>query len=112
MPRIGRKNLNTSFFHIIVQGLNKEYIFKNIRYIKEYRKLILNNISKYDVKIIAYCIMNNHAHILLYTERTEEMAGYMKSINTIYARYYNKSENRVGFFFLNRYKKEPIYKEK
>lgn len=111
MPRIGRKNLNTSFFHIIVQGLNKEYIFKNIRYIKEYRKLILNNISKYDVKIIAYCIMNNHAHILLYTERTEEMAGYMKSINTIYARYYNKSENRVGFVFRNRYQTEPIYNE-
>ncbi len=109
MPRVGRKSLNTTFFHIIVQGINKEYIFKKDEYIKEYRKLIIKNMSEYNVKIISYCIMNNHAHILLYTEETEEMASYMKSVNTSYARYYNRNEERVGFVFRNRYKSEPIY---
>ena len=32
MPRIARKCLETSFFHVIVQGVNKDFIFyKNER---------------------------------------------------------------------------------
>lgn len=112
MPRIGRKKLQTTFFHIIVQGINKEYIFYNEEYIKEYKKLLLDNLNKYNVKIIAYCIMNNHTHILLYTENIEEMSKYMKSINTSYAKYYNRNENRVGIVFRNRYESEPIYEKR
>ena len=112
MPRIARKNLNTSYFHIIVQGINKEYIFNKKEYIEQYRDLLISNLIRYDVKIIAYCIMNNHAHILLNREKIEVMSLYMKSVNTSYAKYYNKKENRVGFVFRNRYESEPIYKQK
>lgn len=31
MARIRKKNINTSFFHIMVQGINKEYIFDSIK---------------------------------------------------------------------------------
>jgi len=111
MPRIGRKNLDTSFFHIIVQGINKEYIFYKEDYIKKYIKLLFDNSKKYEIRIVAYCIMNNHAHMLLYTESIEDMSGYMKSVNTSYAKYYNRNENRVGIVFRNRYKSEPIFDE-
>lgn len=111
MPRIGRKNFDTSFFHIIVQGINKEYIFYKEEYIEKYIELLFDNLKKCEVKIVAYCIMNNHAHILLYTESIEDMSGYMKSVNTSYAKYYNRNENRVGIVFRNRYKSEPIFSE-
>lgn len=112
MSRIARRNLNTTFFHIIVQGINKEYVFSKNEYIEKYKNLLISNLQKYDVRIIAYCIMNNHAHLLLHTENIEMMSAYMKSINTSYARYYNKEENRVGFVFRNRYESEPIYEQR
>ena len=112
MPRIARKNLFTTCFHIIVQGINKEYIFPKEEYIEKYKNLLISNLNKYNVKIIAYCIMNNHAHILLKTEKIEQMSSYMKSVNTSYAKYYNHRENRVGFVFRNRYDSEPIYEQK
>ena len=40
MSRIPRKYLETSFFHVMLQGINKEYIFKNERYINMYLKLV------------------------------------------------------------------------
>ncbi len=40
MPRRARKDLNTSFFHVIVQGLNKEFIFKNNKYKDQYLQLM------------------------------------------------------------------------
>lgn len=45
-------------------------------------------------------------------ENIDDMSKYMKSINTSYAKYYNKYENRVGFVFRNRFESEPIYEEK
>ena len=61
IPRVARKDLNTLFLNIIVQGVNKEYIF----YSEKYIKIINDNIKDYKITIIAYCIMNNHAYFLL-----------------------------------------------
>lgn len=112
MPRIARKDYKTNYFHIIVQGMNKEWIFKKEKYLKKYRELLLNNKEKYDIKILAYCIMNNHAHILIYCEKIEELSQYMKSVNTSYANYYNTIEERVGHVFRNRYEAEEINSER
>ena len=111
MPRFPRKSFETLFFHIIVQGINKEYIFYQEEHIKKYIKLLLDSANKYNITLISYCIMNNHAHLLLNVKTIDDMSKYMKSINTSYAKYYNKYENRVGFVFRNRFESEPIYEE-
>lgn len=111
MPRIARKNYNTSFFHIMVQGIRKEYVFNEKEDMKMYCSLIYNKMKKCKVKIIAYCIMNNHAHLLVYTDKIENLSKYMQVINTTYAMYYNKKHKKTGYVFKNRYKSEPIYNE-
>ena len=112
MPRISRKCYSTSFFHVIVQGLNREYIFKNDRYIKMYLKLLNKYKKDVEIEIIAYCVMSNHAHMILYTEKIDEMSKFMKKLNTRYAKYYNYMEGRVGYVFRDRYLSEEIKDEK
>lgn len=111
MPRIARKGLGTSFFHVIVQGINKEYIFNKKEYIEKYLELINKYKEDYSIQLLAYCIMNNHAHLLIYSEECAEMSKFMHKINCIYAQYYNKKEKRVGVLFRNRYVSEAIYQE-
>lgn len=111
MPRIPRMYLNTDYFHVITQGINKSYIFDNIVDIKFYIKNMYELRSKYNIKIIAYCIMNNHAHILIKTNLIKNMSKYMHNLNTIYACYYNKKYERIGYVFRDRYKAEGIYNE-
>ena len=56
MPRIARKYLETSFCHVIVQGINREYIFKE-NYLKDaYIDIIKRNIFDKKINIISYCI--------------------------------------------------------
>lgn len=38
MARICKENINTSFFHIMVQGNNKEYIFNSVKDINQCKK--------------------------------------------------------------------------
>ena len=40
MPRVARKYYNTSFFHVMVQGIRKEYIFNDIEDMEFYCILI------------------------------------------------------------------------
>ena len=55
--------------------------------------------------------MNNHAHMLIETEKIKELSKYMQRLNGIYGKYYNKKYNRVGYVFRDRYKSEGIYSE-
>lgn len=109
MPRVARKYLNTNFFHVIMQGINKEYIFDEEKYKKKYQNLLFEYLEKYEVNLLSYCIMSNHVHLIMYTEDNTEMSKYMHDVNTTFSKYYNEQKNRVGVVFRSRYKSEPIY---
>lgn len=112
MPRCPRSYFNTSFFHIMTQGINKSYIFNNSQDTEYYINKMIHLTKEQEVEILAYCIMNNHAHILVKTSKIEELSKYMQRLNTAYSRYYNKKYSKVGFVFRDRYKSEGIYSEK
>ena len=109
ISRLARKINRASFFHVIVQGINQENIFQEERYKKEYSKLSIKSAEKYNAKILAYCIMNNHAHFLYHVDEIECLSKLMHTINCSYARYYNYINNgRRGYVFKNRYLSEAI----
>lgn len=112
MPRILKENINTSFFHIMTQGINKERIFNFQEDREKYIKLIKDTKEKIDVIILAYCIMNNHAHILCYEEDTQNLMKFMHIVNLRFAKYYNKKYDRVGYVFRDRYKAQLIHGER
>jgi len=111
MPRVPRMYLDTEYFHIITQGINKSYIFDHPINIKYYIKNMYELKDKYNIEIIAYCIMNNHADILIRCRIIENLSRYMHDLNTRYGCYYNKKYKRVGYVFRDRYKAEGIYTE-
>ena len=108
MPRIAREYLDTSFFHVIVQGIKREYIFKKDVYKEKYIYLMNKYKAKYNIEIIAYCIMDNHAHLLIYSDKIDDLSNYMHIVNSIFAQHYNKEEKRVGYVYRNRYVSEAI----
>ncbi len=111
MPRLPRSYIKTSFLHVMTQGINKSYIFEKEEDIKQYIKIMKNLSKEQEIEIIAYCIMNNHAHILIKTEDLRELSKYMQRLNTSYGKYYNQKYNRVGYVFRDRYQSEGIYSE-
>lgn len=102
--------MKSSFFHVIIQGHKKEYIFRKERYIYQYVKLIRKYIKETNLTIIAYCIMQNHVHFLIQVkDNIEELSKFFHKLNTMYARYYNyMEEGRVGHVYRDRFLSEPI----
>ena len=112
MPRVARKHIQSNLIHIVTEGIKKEFIFYQDKYKSEYILLLKKYIDEMKkLKLISYCVMDNHAHILIYTENIEEVSMLMRKINTGYAIYYNKNEERVGYVFANRYYSQSIKDE-
>lgn len=108
MPRISRQNLTSKYFHVMVQGINKEKIFIRNDYKERYLRILFDYIEDSSVKITAYCVMDNHVHILIFTEDVHNMSKLMAMVNTKYAKYYNSIMNRCGYVYRDRFKSEMI----
>lgn len=113
MPRISRNNITSKYIHVITQGIKKEYIFQEDEYKQEYIKLLNKIVEEFScTRILAYCIMDNHAHLLIYTDETKELSKIMSRVNTSYGIFYNKKTDRVGYVFRNRYYTQEIVDER
>ena len=111
MPRLSRKFLYGNYFHVMVQGINKEYIFDSNENKNKYKEIIINNYEKIDnskLNILSYCFMSNHTHFLFFCENSSILSMFMHKINSSYSKYYNKSHSRVGYVFRDRFKVQPI----
>ena len=112
MPRIARKESQSCFYHIMVQGINKEYIFAKPKEAEKFKEILLRKLERSEVTILAYCIMGNHAHILIYSDKNENISKYMQKVNTTYSQFYNKEKKRVGYVFRDRYSSQDILNER
>lgn len=112
MPRKARKNSKSNYYHVIVQGLNRQFIFNKHDYIEKYKKIIKYKLGESNIRILAYCIMSNHAHFLIYSEKCEYISKFMQKIDTSYSIFYNKENERVGYVFKDRYYSQDILDKK
>ncbi len=111
IPRLKRRyNDFTKMYHIILAGNNKESIFIQ----DEDKEKIMNEICKmknyFNFEVYAYCVMNNHIHIVIYDEEIQ-ISKIIHRLCTKYSIYYNKKYFRTGHVFQNRFFSKEI-KEK
>ncbi len=107
MPRYAREKCESGLYHIMLRGINRQNIFHNdedcLRFIETLQKVKVND----NYSLIAYCLMNNHVHILL-QEKKEELSKIIKRIGISYAWWYNRKYKLVGHLFQDRYRSEGI----
>jgi len=107
MPRQARIISNSGIYHIMTRGMNQEQIFKKEKHKTKILEIIINLKEEVQFDIIAYCIMDNHIHLLIKAEENE-LKALMKKMNIKYAMYYNAVEKRNGHVFQDRFRSEVI----
>lgn len=101
MPRKPRIDL-AGYHHIINRGVNRSDIFMDESDYETFLKIVCKACRTYKVVLHDYCLMTNHFHLLVETER-ENLSSFMKQINGNYAIYANKKQKRSGHFWQGRY---------
>ncbi|MCX7920973.1 MAG: transposase [Clostridia bacterium] len=107
MPRYARTISQSQTYHVMLRGNNKEPIFIDDDDKNRIVDTIFDKKSNGAFLIYAYCIMDNHLHIVI-KEGEDSLSRAIKRIATSYAYYFNKKYKRVGHVFQDRYKSECV----
>lgn len=107
MPRYARKLSANGIYHIMLRGNEKKEIFMDDEDRLRFLYTLQRMKSKVEYCIYAYCLMNNHIHLLL-GEKTDKIQRSMKRICVSYAYYFNYKYSRIGHLFQDRFKSENI----
>lgn len=103
MARPLRLQLENALYHITSRGNERMSIFLDDQDRHVFLKKLSDVIERYVWTVYAYCLMGNHYHLLLRTEKAN-LSGGMRQLNGVYAQYFNRRHDRVGHVFQGRFK--------
>ncbi|MEX0805795.1 MAG: transposase [Candidatus Binatia bacterium] len=89
-------------YHVIVRGNQRQKTFASNQDFKAYLDRLDRYRAKFKVRIYAYCLMPNHAHLLLETGSIP-LSKFMQGLQQSYTQYYNRTHRKVGHLFQGRY---------
>lgn len=111
MARQQRIISGTGIYHIMLRGNEKKNIFADEQDKHRFLEDVTIKQSHIGFFLYAYCLMDNHVHLLLNTNGND-LSIIMKGIGVRYAYYYNAKHQRVGHVFQDRFKSEPVEDER
>ena len=92
-----------AFYHVTSRGNEQKPVFKSIKDRTKFLEYLKSATERYSAVIHAYCLMDNHYHLLLETP-SGNLSRIMAHINGAYTSYFNKKRDRAGHLFQGRYK--------
>ncbi|MFH2068480.1 MAG: transposase [Candidatus Omnitrophota bacterium] len=111
MPRIARIIIENYPHHVTQRGINRSEIFLD----NSDRRLFLANMkelsTRFNVKIWAYCLMQNHFHLLLIPLDSKGMSKFIHGLTFKHAQHFNKKYGRTGHLWENRFFSCPVDKD-
>lgn len=103
MPRIARVIATGYPHHITQRGNNRATVFFDDEDRQTYLKLLAGYAEKYHLQIWAYCLMNNHIHLLAVPETETSLSRGIGLTNQVYTQYLNRKLNQSGRIWQNRF---------
>ncbi len=103
MTRPLRLELNGGIYHVTSRGDRREDIYEYKDDREKWLVTLGNVCERFHWRCHAYCLMDNHYHIVIETAEPNLSKG-MRQLNGVYTQYYNRRHDRVGHVFQGRFK--------
>lgn len=108
MPRLARWVVPGVGHHVTQRGTNRQIVFYSRRDRRVYLDQLTRNASAEGVRILAYCLMSNHIHLILVPPAPDSLAVLLRRTHGRYAQYFNSRKCRTGHLWQNRFYSCPM----
>ena len=110
MARPLRIEFGGALYHLTARGNARADIYSDDNDRQQFLLLLQNTVNRYGWYCHAYCLMDNHYHLLIETS-TPTLSKGMKFLNGTYTQYFNRRHGRVGHLFQGRFKGILVQKD-
>ena len=107
MPRV---SAGGEVYHVINRSNGRVAIFENDTDYRHFESLLEEGKELIDMRILAYCIMPNHFHLVLYPKGDTDMGEFMRWVTTTHVRQRRVRTESVGYghLYQGTYKSFPV----
>jgi len=110
MARPIRIEYDGAVYHVTTRGNARKRIYKDEADRLQFLDILAEANRKYNWFCHAYCLMDNHYHLVIETPDGNLSKG-MRQLNGVYTQSLNRRHNRVGHIFQGRYKAILVERE-
>jgi len=103
MARPLRIEYKNAYYHVMNRGAAYRDIFQHDTHRELFLELLREIHKMFGIEIHAYCLMDNHYHLLLSTPNSN-LGRAMRHLNGVYTQRYNRLEKTDGPLYRGRYK--------
>jgi putative transposase len=108
MVRIARVEALGHPHHVIQRGNRRQNVFIRQEDKKEYLKILDLQAKLFGLKVWAYCLMDNHVHLIVVPEQEGSLAWAIGETHRLYTRMINFREGWRGYLWQGRFKSFPL----
>jgi putative transposase len=110
MSRPLRIEFPGALYHVTGRGNARQRIYRNDEDREQFLSILSHVVGRYGWLCHAYCLMDNHYHLLVETPKPNLSLG-MRQLNGLYTQFHNRHHRRVGHLFQGRFKAILVEKE-
>jgi putative transposase len=103
MPRKPRCVLPGVAYHITQRGTNGHPVFYTDADRKSYLRLLAKTREDAGVRLLAWCLMTNHVHLIAVPEAEDSLEILLRRVHGRYAQMVNARRDRTGHLWQNRF---------
>jgi len=100
--------LTGEMYHLYNRGNRKAEVFHERGDYPYFLRQLRDYLQEYPVKLIAYCLMPNHYHLLTQQDGDGAISEMMQAFGTSLGKTYNKKYNTVGSLFQGKFRDEHV----
>ena len=108
MPRSARVVIPGHPHHIIQRGNRRQQVFFGDADKQTYLDYLEEFAKPAGLEIWAYCLMDNHVHLIAVPEKEDSLAVGLKDVHVRYTRMINFREGWRGYLWEGRFKSHPL----
>ena len=108
MPRFARVVVPGCPHHITHRGNRREDVFFTPQDRDVYRSLLREYSDRHALRIVAYCLMTNHIHLVAIPALDDSLAKTVGLAHRRYSRFINKQRTWTGHIWANRFFSTPL----
>ena len=110
MTRVARGSIfsGAKHFHVLTDGLPGLDVFREPNMKNFYLVTVEEKAKDTGVSVLAYCVMQNHSHLIVTSDDVQNISEFMRRVNTTYAKFFNRINGRSGYVFNGRYESDAL----
>ena len=112
MARTARASVGGLCYHVINRGNGRATVFHNDADYRAFADLLVEARARLDVRVLAYCLMSNHFHLVLWPRADGDLSRWMQWLMTAHVRRHHRKYGSSGHVWQGRFKAFPIERDR